>query len=80
MALNRIIALSDLKSDQQGRIVTVGTAISTELQSLLRAGIKPNACVSVVQRDGWHILFFADSRELAVDREIASEIYVKPNK
>jgi Fe2+ transport system protein FeoA len=78
--MNQVRALSDLKPDQQGRVVSIRTKSTRELQGLMRAGVLPDACVKVVQRDGRHVLFFANFEELAIDREIASGIYVEPDR
>jgi Fe2+ transport system protein FeoA len=80
MDMNRVIALSDLRPDQQAKVVIVRTKTAQELQSLMMAGILPNAQVNVMHRDGRHVLVFADCKELAVDREIAAGIYVEPGQ
>jgi Fe2+ transport system protein FeoA len=78
--MNRIIALSDLKPDQQGRVVKIKTKTTQELLKLMGAGIVPDASVIILRRDRGHILFFANYRELALDHEIASGIYVEPDR
>ena len=79
-SINRVIALSDLKPDQQGRVVTIKTKTTQELLKLMGAGILPDARVNVMHRDKGHVLFFANYRELALDQEIASGIYVEPDR
>ena len=76
MDISRVITLSDLKPSQQGRVVTIKTKNVEELQRLMQAGILPDACVKVLHQDGRHILFFANYKELAVDQEVASGIYI----
>jgi Fe2+ transport system protein FeoA len=77
---NWIIALSDLKPDQQGRVVNIKTKTVQELLKLMGVGIVPDARINVVHSDKGHVLFFANYRELALDNEIASGIYVEPDR
>lgn len=77
MDMNRVIALSDLKPDRRGRVITIRTKNAHELQRLMHAGVLPNAAVNVMYRDARHVLFFANYIELAVDRQIASGIFVE---
>ena len=79
-SMNQIIALNELKPDQQGRVVSIKTKTNQELQKLMEAGIVPDARVNVMHRDRGHVLFFANTKELAVDQEIASGIYVEPDR
>ena len=78
--MNRIIALNEMKPDQQGRVVSIKTKTNQELLKLMGAGIVPDARVNVMHRDRGHVLFFANIKELAVDQEIASGIYVEPDR
>jgi len=78
--MNRIIALSDLKPDQQGRVVNIKTKTTQELLKLMGAGLVPNASVNILHSDQGHVLFFANYWELALDHEIASCIYVEPDR
>ena len=78
--MNRIIALSDLKPDQQGIVVNIKAKTPQELLKLMGAGIVPDARVNVMHSDKGHVLFFANYRELAMDHEIASSIYVKTDR
>ncbi len=80
MVMNRVIALNDLKPDQLGRVVTIKTKTVQELLKLMGAGILPDARINVMHRDGGHVLFFANCKELALDREIASRIFVEPER
>jgi Fe2+ transport system protein FeoA len=79
-SMNRIIALSDLKPDQQGRVVNIKTKTAQELLKLMAAGIVPDVRVNVLHSDQWHVLFFANYKELALDHEIALGIYVEPDR
>jgi Fe2+ transport system protein FeoA len=76
MAVDRIVALSGLKPSQRGQVVTIKTVNVQDLQKLMQAGVLPDACVNVLHQDGSHVLFFANHKEIAVDHEIASRIYV----
>jgi len=76
MDISRVITLSDLKPSQQGKVVTIKTKNIQELKRLMQAGVLPDACVNVLHRDGRHVLFFVNYKELAVDQEVASGIYV----
>ena len=78
-SMYRILALNELKPDQQGRVVSIKTKTNQELLKLMGAGIVPDARVNVVHQDRVHVLFFANTKELAVDQEIASGIYVEPD-
>jgi len=75
--MNPLIALSELKPDQQGTLVNIKAKTAQELLKLMGAGIMPDARVIVMQRDNSHVLFFTNTRELALDHEIASGIYVE---
>ena len=77
MDINRVITLSDLKPAQPSRVVSIRTKTVQQLLRLMQAGVIPNACVNVIQRNGRNVLFFANYEELAVDQEIASGIYVE---
>ncbi len=78
MDMKRILALSDLNQNQECRVVSIRTKTTQDLHSLMRAGIFPDVSIRVAQCDRNHLLIFADYRELAVDREIASGIFVEP--
>ena len=80
MDINRVLALSDLKPAQSGRVVSIRIKTVQQLLRLMQAGVLPNACVNVIQRDGRHVLFFTNYKELAVDQEIASGIYLRLDK
>jgi Fe2+ transport system protein FeoA len=77
--MNRLIVLSELKPDQQGTVVKIKAKTAQELLKLMGVGIRPDARVSVIQRDKSHVLFFTNTRELALDHDIASGIYVEPD-
>ena len=77
MDINGVIALSDLKPAQPGRVVSISTKTVQHLLRLMQAGVLPNACVNVIQRDGRHVLFYTNYKELAVDQEIASGIFLR---
>ena len=80
MDMNQVMTLSDLKPDQHGRVITISTKTDDEMQKLMLAGMLPNAYINLIQNDRRNILFFANNEELAVDREIASRIYVELDK
>lgn len=77
MDLNRTIQLSDLKPGQPARVASIRTEAVEDLRRLMQAGVLPNASVNVIHRDRRHILFFTNYKEVAVDQDIASRIYVE---
>jgi Fe2+ transport system protein FeoA len=77
--MNLIRPLRDLDRAQKGRIVSVEAKTLQELQCLRRAGVLPGAEVDVIHNNSRYVHFVVGSDELAVDRQIASEIYVELN-
>ena len=77
MDLNRTKPLTDLERHQEGRIVAVCVETPDEMRSLTQAGVMPGAQICVMHADSWHVLFFVDNTELAVDLKIASSILVE---
>jgi hypothetical protein len=80
MDINEVMTLSDLKPAQHGRVVIIKTKTFYQLQSEIKGGLLLNAFITVVHRDGRHVLFFANDKEVAVDQDIASGIYVRPDE
>jgi Fe2+ transport system protein FeoA len=77
MDMKRILALSDLNPNQEGRVISIRTKTAQDLHALMRAGVFLDVSISVVQYDRGHLLFLANCRELAVDQEIAGRIFVE---
>ena len=75
--MNRIVPLCDLSPSQDGRVTSIHAKTIQIFHQLMGLGLLPNAQIRVVQNDSQHVLFFAGFNELAVDREIASEILVE---
>ncbi len=69
--------LCDLKGNQRGKVVSIQAKTEQDLHGLLAAGVMQNSPVSVIYSDAKHVLFFSEGRELAVDHDIASQIYVE---
>jgi Fe2+ transport system protein FeoA len=80
MDINNVFTLNDLNPVRQARVVAIKTKTVEQLQELMQAGLLLNARINIIHRDRQHILFFSNNKELAVDREVASEIHVEPDE
>lgn len=71
-----ISALADLSPGQYGRIAYVLSSQSNEVQKLVSIGILPGTQIQLIQRYPSYV-FKVGNTQYAVDREIASQIYVR---
>ncbi|MGB9597711.1 MAG: metal-dependent transcriptional regulator [Candidatus Poribacteria bacterium] len=71
-----ISALADLSPGQGGRIAYVLSSQSNEVQKLVSIGILPGTSIQLIQRYPSYV-FKVGNTQYAVDREIASQIYVR---
>jgi hypothetical protein len=76
MGADRILMLSDLKPFQEGEVINIRARSVQELHRLLQAGVQLKSHVIVLQSNEKHVLFIANIKEIAVDQEIASGIFV----
>jgi DtxR family Mn-dependent transcriptional regulator len=73
---NRIVvALSQMKSDQKGKIVYIHAKRDNSLQKLMAMGVTPGMSIHVIQSYPSHV-FQIGQTQIAVDEEIANEIFV----
>ncbi len=71
-----VSALSDLYPGQNGRIAYVLSSQSSEVQKLVSIGILPGTPIQLIQRYPSYV-FKVGNTQYAVDKEIASQIYVR---
>lgn len=72
---NVIVPLSQMEIDQKGRIVYIHSKARERLQKLMAMGVTPGMGIQVIQRFPSHV-FQIQNAQIAVDKEIASEIFV----
>jgi DtxR family Mn-dependent transcriptional regulator len=70
-----VTALANLQSNQTGRIAYIHAEGRTRLQKLMALGITPGASIKMIQTFPSYV-FQIGRTQLAVDEEIANEIYV----
>jgi DtxR family Mn-dependent transcriptional regulator len=70
-----VIPLSQMEVDQEGRIVYVHSKARGRLQKLMAMGVTPGMRIQVIQRFPSHV-FQIERAQIAVDEEIADEIFV----
>jgi DtxR family Mn-dependent transcriptional regulator len=70
-----VVALSQLEQDQAGRIAYIHTKGRGRLQKLMAMGITPGMQLHVIQKFPSHV-FQIGQTQIAVDEEIANEIFV----
>ena len=70
-----VVPLSQMEPDQEGRIVYIHTKGRGRLQKLMAMGVTPGMPVRVIQRFPSHV-FQIGRTQIAVDEEIANEIFV----
>lgn len=70
-----VVSLSELEPGQEGRIAYIHSRSMRRLQRLISLGITPGARIRVIQRFPSHV-FRVGQTQIAVDDEIAGEIYV----
>jgi len=71
-----VSALADLSPGQGGRIAYILSSQSNEVQKLVSIGILPGTSVQLIQRYPSYV-FKVGNTQYAVDKEIASQIYVR---
>jgi DtxR family Mn-dependent transcriptional regulator len=70
-----VVALSQLEPDQKGRIAYINAKGRRRLQKLMAMGITPGMQLQVIQKFPSHV-FQIGQTQIAVDEEIANEIFV----
>ena len=70
-----IVPLSQMEPDQEGRIVYIHSKGRGRLQKLMAMGVTPGMRIQVIQRFPSHV-FQIEMAQIAVDEEIADEIFV----
>jgi DtxR family Mn-dependent transcriptional regulator len=70
-----VVPLSQLEQDQAGRIAYIHTKGRGRLQKLMAMGITPGMQLQVIQKFPSHV-FQIGQTQIAVDEEIANEIFV----
>jgi DtxR family Mn-dependent transcriptional regulator len=73
-----VVPLSQMKPDQEGRITYIHTKGRGRLQKLMAMGVTPGMRIRVIQRFPSHV-FQIERTQVAVDEEIADEIFVVTN-
>ena len=73
-----VIPLSQMEPDQEGRIVYIHSKGRGRLQKLMAMGVTPGMRIQVIQRFPSHV-FQIERAQIAVDEEIADEIFVVAN-
>jgi Fe2+ transport system protein FeoA len=69
--------LSSLREGTHGRIVEVRSENSGRADRLLALGVTPGALVTVLQTFPG-VVFLCDQTELAVERDVAAAILIRP--
>ena len=77
MAGRVVSPLASLKKGQRGRIVYIHTSDRGNLPKLLAMGVLPGMTVEVIQTYPSYV-FQVGQTQVAVDHEIASDIFVRP--
>lgn len=70
-----VISLDQMKPDQEGKIAYIHSRGNTRLQKLMAMGITPGMSIRIIQRFPAHV-FQIERTQIAVDEEIAKEIFV----
>ena len=73
-----VVPLSQMKQDQEGRIAYIHSKGRGRLQKLMAMGVTPGMRIRVIQRFPSHV-FQIEMAQIAVDEEIADEIFVVAN-
>jgi Fe2+ transport system protein FeoA len=74
---DRSLPLSALAEQVRGVIVEVRSNTSERVDRLLALGVTPGASVTILQTFPG-IVFLCDQTELAVEREVADAVFVRP--
>lgn len=72
-----VMRLGDLGLGREGRIVFIASATQESLQRVASLGVVPGRLVRLIQRSPT-VVFEADCTTVAIDPEIAGEIFVRP--
>lgn len=70
-----VIPLSHMEVDQEGRIVYIHSKARERLQKLMAMGVTPGMKIQIIQRFPSYV-FQIQNAQIAVDEEIADEIFV----
>lgn len=73
-----VLPLSQMKQDQEGRIAYIHSKGRNRLQKLMAMGVTPGMRIRVIQRFPSHV-FQIERSQIAVDEQIADEIFVVAN-
>jgi DtxR family Mn-dependent transcriptional regulator len=73
-----VVPLSQMKPDQEGKIAYIHSKGKSRLQKLMAMGITPGMNIRIIQRFPSHV-FQIERAQIAVDEEIAKEIFVVAN-
>jgi DtxR family Mn-dependent transcriptional regulator len=72
-----IVRLADLSPGREATVTFVASSSRRRMERLLSLGIAPGTKLRLVQRRPAHVIAVGETT-LAIDREIASEIFVRP--
>lgn len=70
-----VVALSQMEPEQEGKIAYIHAKGRKRLQKLMAMGVTPGMAIRVIQRFPSHV-FQIGQTQIAVDEEIADEIFV----
>lgn len=70
-----VVSLDQMRPDQEGKIAYIHSKGRNRLQKLMAMGITPGMTIRVIQRFPAHV-FQIERTQIAVDEEIAKEIFV----
>ena len=73
----RVLSLSDLRPGQEGRVAYIETVDSRRLEQLSGLGIVPDAVLRLLQKRPAPVVKVGET-EVAIDFDIARQIYVTP--
>ncbi len=77
VSIEKIVApLSDLSPGQEGKIAYIHTKMRKRLQKLMAMGILPGKSISLIQKFPSYV-FQVGQTQIATDKEIANDIYVR---
>ncbi len=70
-----VVTLSQLEPEEEGRIVYIHSKGAKRLQKLMAMGVTPGMPIRILQKFPTHV-FQIGQTQIAVDEEIANEIFV----
>lgn len=73
-----VVSLSQMEPNQEGKIAYIHSKVRGRLQKLMAMGVAPGMTVRAIQRFPSHV-FQIEMAQIAVDQEIADEIFVISN-